>query len=131
MLKEDTINVFVNIGNDVKLKNKVATDEEGFAVKEPLGTSDSFSNDEKLTEPQPMPDTNVPEEERIIDDGDPVVQTVIEMCKKYGIGRTVESLQRIAEKKTATKYTRVKAKAIADELLKIKKKKNKKNVAAK
>jgi len=53
------------------------------------------------------------------------------MCKKYGIGRTVESLQRIAEKKTTTKYTRVKAKAIADELLKIKKKKNKKNVAAK
>ena len=33
MLKEDTINVFVNIGNDVKLKNKVATDEEGFAVQ--------------------------------------------------------------------------------------------------
>lgn len=131
MLKEDTINVFVNIGNDVKLKNKVDTDEEGFAVKEPLGASGGFANDEKLTEPQPMPDTNVPEEERIIDDGDPVVQTVIEMCKKYGISRTVESLQRIAEKKTATKYTRVKAKAIADELLKIKKKKNKKNVAAK
>ena len=33
MLKEDTINVFVNIGNDVKLKNKVATDEEGFACR--------------------------------------------------------------------------------------------------
>ncbi len=126
MFKEDTINIFV--GTNTQPTGKVETDEDGFAVAEP-DTTDTFANEkEPVDDTQPMPNTDIPEEERIVDEGDPVLQTVIEMCKKCGINKTIESLQHIAEKKDTPKHAKIKAKAIADELVKIKKTKSKKTV---
>jgi hypothetical protein len=69
---------------------------------------------------------NVPEEERIVDDGeDPVVQTVIEMCKKFGVDKTIECLQKI-ESENPNIYSGLKAAKIKDFLLKVKSKKWKK-----
>ncbi len=164
-LKEDTIVVNVNIGNDVEaqISKKVRLDADGFAVDQDNEESSvdgysvtgscNYNMDPEETYPE-HPESapcnndsdgfinsdgnysniptsiedlkNVPEEERIVDDSeDPVVQTVIEMCKKFGVDKTIECLQKI-ESENPNIYSGLKAAKIKDFLLKVKSKKWKK-----
>lgn len=107
MLLEDVINVLVKVDN-INIHTK-QQDEEDNIISEVVPEA-----------APPMPDKHVPEEERIVDVGDPVVQTVIEMCRKLGIKSTINTLISLTKKNTLGESAKVKLKQIVSKLKQVK-----------